>query len=170
MANETFTPIKGYEGFYSIGDKGTVKGIKRIIKRGKTLSNIKERTIKPWINRKGYAMVNLSKNGVARTHYVHVLNADANYPKISGKNQVNHIDCNKSNNELSNLERVSGSENMLHAYRNGLLKSGTKVIDMCSNKTYYSIKEAARDIQQSYTSCINMLLGKKPNTTCLKAA
>jgi hypothetical protein len=59
---------------------------------------------------------------------------------------------------------------MLHAYRNGRIKLGTKIIDMCSNKTYPSIKEASKDIGQSYTGCINMLLGKKPNTTCLKAA
>jgi hypothetical protein len=170
MRNETFMPIKGYEGFYSIGDKGTVKSIRRKVQHGKIFKIVKGRTIRPWINRKGYAMVNLSKNGEARTHYVHVLNADANYPKIAGKPQVNHIDCNKSNNELSNLERVSSSENMLHAYRNGLIKQGTKIIDMCSNKTYPSIKEASKDIGQSYTGCINMLLGKKPNTTCLKAA
>ena len=44
MTNETFQPIKGYEGFYSIGDKGTVKGIKRKVQHGKSFKIIKEKT------------------------------------------------------------------------------------------------------------------------------
>jgi hypothetical protein len=171
MAKEQFKPVKGYEGFYSIGDKGTVKGLQRtILHKDGSKVNLKEKTIQPWINRRGYVLIRLSKNGVTKTHYVHVLNADANYPKNSGKPQVNHIDCNKSNNELSNLERVSRSENMRHAYKNGLMKSGTKVIDICRNKTYYSIKEAAKEINEPYKKCLKKINGFKDNNTCLRIA
>jgi predicted DNA-binding protein YlxM (UPF0122 family) len=57
-----------------------------------------------------------------KKHSIHRLLAEHFIVKIPGKNQVNHIDGNKNNFTLSNLEWVSAKENMKHAVTNKLLK------------------------------------------------
>jgi hypothetical protein len=68
----------------------------------------------------GYARVELWQNGSGKKYLVHRLLAQAFIPNPDGKPQVNHIDGDKKNNDLSNLEWVTQSENQLHAYRIGL--------------------------------------------------
>jgi hypothetical protein len=68
----------------------------------------------------GYARVELWTNGRGRKYLVHRLLAQAFIPNPKGKPQVNHIDGNKANNSLANLEWATQSENQLHAYRTGL--------------------------------------------------
>lgn len=93
---------------YEISKSGKV----RLTKTKKILSQRK--------NNRGYHMVTLSLNGEKRTYLVHRLVAMVFIPNPLNKEQVNHIDCNKSNNDISNLEWVTQSENMLHAYENDL--------------------------------------------------
>jgi len=51
-----------------------------------------------------------------------------------------------------------------------IIKKGAKVIDMCTGKSYGSIKEAAKSIAMPYSTCKNMLSGKRKNITCLQLA
>lgn len=69
---------------------------------------------------KGYLQVSLYKNG-DKTERVHRLIALTFIPNIENKPQINHIDCNKQNNRVDNLEWVSNEENFEHAKNNGLL-------------------------------------------------
>ena len=79
------------------------------------------------INPRGYAYVRLANNGTVHSIAVHKLVAEAfinQKPTIkSGRLEVNHIDGDKSNNRISNLEYVSSKENKKHAIRTGLHKS-----------------------------------------------
>ncbi len=70
---------------------------------------------------KKYAIVSIYENGKQKHLYVHRLVAKAFLPNPNNKPQVNHIDGNPKNNNASNLEWVTGSENMIHAYRTCLL-------------------------------------------------
>lgn len=63
-----------------------------------------------------YLKINLSVNGKRITKTVHRLIAETFIPNPQNKPQVNHIDGNKSNNNVKNLEWVTGSENLLHWY------------------------------------------------------
>ena len=72
------------------------------------------------ISRDGYDKVELYKNGVPLRKRVHRLVAEAFVPNPDNKPQVNHIDGNKLNNSVENLEWVDNSENMIHAYKTGL--------------------------------------------------
>ena len=74
------------------------------------------------INYKGSEIVDLRKLGSRKTMTIHRLVAEQFIPRILNKTQVNHIDGNKRNNEVSNLEWVDNSENQLHAYALGLNK------------------------------------------------
>jgi DNA-directed RNA polymerase sigma subunit (sigma70/sigma32) len=64
--------------------------------------------------------VNSKDRGVKRTLYVHRLVAEAFLGKPADANEVNHIDGNKENNNLDNLEWTTHSANLQHAYKEGL--------------------------------------------------
>lgn len=99
-------PVKGYEGVYEITELGGIIN-------AKTGERLKART-----NAQGYVQVNLHKDGKCRTHMVHRLVAEAFIPNPEDKPQVNHIDEDKENNRVSNLEWVTHQENCSHGTRN----------------------------------------------------
>ena len=75
--------------------------------------------------------------------------------------QVNHIDGNKGNNHISNLEYVTSKENVLHAYKNGLRKSGQ------DSPLATITNEIAIKIRNEYKRYVvtSVMLAKKYNTT-----
>ena len=102
--------IVGYEGYYvtNMGEVYSTKcGYKRLLKSRKSQN--------------GYLYVNLSKNGKYKSKNIHILVAKAYIPNPNNFPQVNHIDGNKSNNNVNNLEWCTASHNMKHAYKIGVL-------------------------------------------------
>lgn len=115
LLSEIWRPIKGYDDLYEISNFGRVKSLPKI--RGRGVSQ--ERILKPHIVN-GYVMVTLCKNNKTFNASVHRLIAEAFIPNPDNKPQINHIDGNKSNNNIDNLEWCTPSENMIHAYKMGL--------------------------------------------------
>ena len=72
------------------------------------------------VNRDGYKVVRLYKNNKSTAKTVHRLVALAFLPNPENKPCVNHIDGDKTNNKLENLEWVTYSENTIHSFNNGL--------------------------------------------------
>lgn len=70
----------------------------------------------------GYLKVNLYKDGIGSSKRIHRLVAEAFIPNPDNKPDVNHRNGNKHDNSIENLEWVTKSENMIHAYRTGLVK------------------------------------------------
>ena len=70
-----------------------------------------------------YRGVNLVVNGKEKMYYIHRIIAITFIPNPYGKTEVNHIDGNKVNNTVKNLEWVTPSENQMHAFLKGLQKS-----------------------------------------------
>lgn len=99
--------IVGYDK-YQISDSGIVKSYDKRLKFGN--------------NGRGYLFVNLSLNSKTKQFYIHRLVATHFIPNPQNKKEVNHIDGNKSNNCIENLEWVSRKENIEHAIRTGLRK------------------------------------------------
>lgn len=110
---EIWKDIKGFEGYYQVSNLGRIKSFSRN-KNGVILKNC--------LDKQGYTRVNLCKDKKATQIRVHVIVSrnfiDQDYTKKGL--HCNHIDGDKSNNKLSNLEVVSRSENELHAFRIGL--------------------------------------------------
>ena len=89
------------------------------------ITNIKTMCIKKhWLGKNGYYYVDLQQNGIKQKIAIHRLLAIHFIPNSSNKEQVNHIDGNKLNNNVSNLEWVTRQQNTQHAFRTGLAKSG----------------------------------------------
>jgi hypothetical protein len=105
----------GYEGIYKVSNHGRVFSFQRI-------GNRKDRILKLFKTHKGldYLSVSLNKNGSSKTSSIHRLVATAFIENPEGKAEVNHLDGKPSNNYVSNLEWVSRSQNILHAYAIGL--------------------------------------------------
>lgn len=102
--------IEGYEGIYMVSENGDVM---------RDDSVRKPHILATLVNNSGYHTVNLSKNCKQKRFLVHRLVAKAFIPNPNNLSEVNHIDCNKNNNSVGNLEWVSRSENLLHAFKNG---------------------------------------------------
>lgn len=102
-------PVAGYEGLYEVGEDGSVYSVR------------KRKLLKQIIMPSGYSYVHLCDGKhhtkLARTHR---LVADAFLEKEAGKDHVNHINGNKTDNRLVNLEWCSNLQNTRHAMRTGL--------------------------------------------------
>ena len=116
---EIWKDIEGYENKYQISNLGNVKSLEtwtgdKYIKREKILKNM--------VYGNGYYYVCLSKNGKVKKYKVNRLVAQAFIPNPENKPFTNHIDGDKLNNNVDNLEWCTQSENMKHASKMGLRK------------------------------------------------
>lgn len=104
--NEEWKDIEGYKGLYQISNLGKVK---RFYKNGKI------KILKPRLNHKGYERVSLCKNSNDHKEFcVHRLVGKTFIENPLGKPQINHINGNKLDNTIYNLEWVTPKENCIH--------------------------------------------------------
>lgn len=146
MATEIWKNIKGYEGLYQISNLGKIKSLKRIDTNNHF---VKEKIIKTFKSNNGYEIVSLSKKSKNKTFLVHRLVAIAFLNNFNKNLEVNHIDGNKFNNNVLNLECVTHSKNILHNYYNLKIgKKTKKVIQYDKNnkfiQEYISLGTAAK--------------------------
>ena len=109
---EIWKGIAGFEGRYQVSNKGNVKSLHY---RGHDVESV----MKLSEHHTGYLIVQLGKKP-AKVCLVHQLVAKAFLPLVEGKSFVNHIDGNKHNNCVENLEWVTTQENITHAIKTGL--------------------------------------------------
>lgn len=120
MADELWLSIPGYEGLYAVSNKGRVKSLARKTYTGNR--SVPEIIRKPNIM-KGYHCIALKKCGKTKVFRIHRLVLEAfGKPQPGSKYEVNHIDGNKGNNCLENLEWCTPKENTAHAFNTGLRK------------------------------------------------
>ena len=92
---------------------------------GKLYSNVSNKYLKQYVTMKGYCGISIRPNGrkgKCITLKIHRLVAEAFIPNPDNKPFVNHIDGNKQNNNVSNLEWCTAKENTTHAIQHGLIK------------------------------------------------
>lgn len=126
-------------------------------------------------NKNGYIQVNTWNNNKQKTFLVHRLVASAFIPNQDNLPEVNHIDGNKQNNNVTNLEWCTRSENIKHGINNGLIPSpwkNKKGKDHIRSKNVYQIyggkvinefgsaREAARESGICYGTISNVLIGR----------
>lgn len=125
MLEEVWKDIKDFEKYYQISNLGRLKSLERLSKNRSGSIVLKEKLIKIPVNNKGYCHVKLHKKGIIKNFKLHRLVAIHFIDNPENKKEVNHIDGNKENNIVSNLEWVTPKENTIHAHRTGLVNIKT---------------------------------------------
>lgn len=132
---EIWKDIDGFEGLYQYSNTLKFRSIDRqIVTSHGQIRNFKGKILK--ISKSAnYAAVVLYKNSKPTMVHAHVFFANIFIPNPENKKYVNHIDGNKTNYQLSNLEWNTKSEDLAHAYRTGL-RQPVKGI----NSNFYGLK------------------------------
>lgn len=164
MEQEIWKDVEGFQG-YKISNLGRVKSYHNnttIIRK----SNIVV----------GYKHLMLSKNKKKYNFYIHRLVAEAFIPNPENKPEINHIDGNKLNNNISNLEWCTRKENCQHAWKTGLCEHNHMILKTRDysklrqfnklwskpiyssklNMKFESVRYASRYIQKNYYSKVDV--------------
>ena len=117
--------------------------------------------LKVWDNGHGYQQVQASR----RPQCVHRMVAETWIPNPNHYRDVNHINGDKTDNRVENLEWVTRSENIRHAYRTGLNKGRSTLIRIVeTGEIFESIAECARRIGCTESPIRHCLHGRQ--STC----
>lgn len=147
MPEERWKAIEGFSN-YEVSDRGRV--------RNKDTNYI----LRPGLAGNGYYTVALYKDKKATTQYVHALVSDAFISRREKSMTVNHKDGDKTNNNLSNLEVVTYSDNLQHAYKNGLNKHPKPVRIVETGEVFKSHTDCAKAIDGCAGDITYCLSGK----------
>lgn len=153
--------IKGYEGLYQVSNLGQVKSLDRLDAIGRKLKGC---LIKPQLSKKGYLQISLCKYGHQKTSKIHRLVAEAFIPNTENKPQVNHIDENKENNRVDNLEWCTNKENSNWGTKTLRVASknshGVYAIDKNGIYTHYNSESEASRMLNISVNTINAVVRK----------
>ena len=170
---EEWKDVPRYEGIYQVSNFGRVKSLERYrVGNMGSPTLVKEKILKPKVDRYGYFVSTLSKDGKMNCFTIHRLVAMTFVPNknVDLFTQVNHIDGNKKNNICSNLEWCDGKHNMQEAIRLGLRggkpynpRIDSIPINQFDNngiliKNYVNLAEASREtgiLKSSLSNCLN---------------
>mgnify|MGYP003656788547 FL=1 len=142
---EIWKEIEGFEGNYKVSNLGRVKSLTRTVWNGKVYHVLEGKILKSCLHGQ-YLGVSLRKEGKTYKRYCHRLMCVAFIENPENKQVCNHVDGDKLNNKLDNLEWSTHSDNNYHAYRTGLSHSGEKhYLAKLTNKD-------VRDIREGYLS------------------
>ena len=162
---EIWKDVKGYEGIYQVSNLGRVRSLDRMAGRNRLY---KGRVIMERTHNTGYKFVRLCRNNKFEQPSIHRLVAEAFIPNPNNKPTVNHIDENKGNNIVTNLEWATYKENCNHGTRNirahinrDEKKVGEKVrqtrkkLGMCHKINQYDLEgNFLKQYECAYDACV----------------
>lgn len=166
---EQWRDIKGYEGLYQVSNQGRIKGFRvkdgfvgfKIVDEGKVMSLINKEN--------GYKYITLVKDGTRKNYYIHRLVAQAFIGDIPTGLVVNHIDHNRGNNCVDNLEIITQMQNTHHSRhlmkkprphkdKNFYIRFKDERYEVTVNRKYlgrFTTIEQARKVRDEYIKKIN---------------
>ena len=161
-------------GFYQVSNLGRVKSLARTSFHPKGyVVQYKEKILKQSFERNGYTRVGLSRDGKVKSYYIHVLVAEAFIPNPDNLPEVNHIDENKMNNQVNNLEWCNHKYNSIHGTRASRIskantnnkKVSKQVLCIETGVIYPSVHEAGRQMNLDFGEIARVCRGYRNRKT-----
>ena len=141
-----YKSIKGYEGFYEINELGKIRSVDRIVElQNSGTRKINSKELKPLIDKYGYAVVRLSKNGIAKTYSVHRLVAEKFLPNPDNLPEVHHLNHDRKDNRACNLQWVTRAEQRDEHWRVAR-GTGLRVVGHGIDKIFISSMAVQREL------------------------
>jgi hypothetical protein len=157
--NEIWLSMKGWEDLYEVSNFGNVKSLRKNI------------ILKKSVDKDGYLIIHLRNGLLSKNYKIHRLVAEVFIPNPFKKKTVNHIDLNKKNNNVNNLEWTTHLENNNHAIDNGVLNhngefNGRAKLSECEVKEIIKLKglKTQKEIAQMYNvskSLVGCIINRK---------
>jgi len=121
--------VVGFEGLYQVSDCGKIRSYRRIVIRSNGRKyTVNHKILNPALDHAGYLRTVLSVDGKGKTIKIHREIAKAFINNPENKATVNHIDGNKINNHISNLEWATQKENLKHSFETGLQDNSKRLL------------------------------------------
>ena len=164
---EVWRTVPGFDGYYEASNYGKVKSLDRVTKWGRATYIRKGRILKESIDKHGYHRVSLFVNGQPFYYRVNVLVYTAFIGPVPDGMQVNHIDENKDNNCVWNLNLMSPKDNSNWGTRNRRIsiKRGKTVEQYTTGgklvNTFHSTREAGRVLNINSSHIIQVCNGER---------
>ena len=141
-----YKAIKGYEGIYEVNEFGQVRSVDRIVEcKDGSIRKYNGKDLQLNMNKAGYAVVILSKNGISKTLGVHRLVAGSFLPNPDNLPQVHHINHDRNDNRVQNLRWVTSAEQMDNHWR-AAKGTGLRVVGNGIDKMFISSMEVEREL------------------------
>ena len=119
---EIWKDVLGYEDFYEVSDLGNFRyKPKTKIGKGGCVIALQGRCLRTNKNIHNYTNVCLTKNKISKSTTLHRVVYETFVSRVEKGIVINHINGLKNDNRLSNLEAITQSDNIIHAYKNGLI-------------------------------------------------
>jgi hypothetical protein len=158
---EIWKDIPGYEGLYQVSSLGRVKSLGRNVMKWNHYSFQPEKILRACTDNYGYLIVGLYKEKKLKSFKVHRLVAQAFIENPKNKDTVNHINGNKQDNSIENLEWATNAENKKHAFATGLTggehfrnnKRSVKVIQYDKGINLIEVYPSAREAERQTGIC-----------------
>lgn len=155
-ALEIWKPVVGYEGYYEVSNFGRVRSLDRVVNLSNNVFRPTKGTIiHPALKPNGYLHLSLKRDGTKKMFYVHRLVALHFIDNPCDKPEVNHIDFDKTNNRVDNLEWTSRSENNRHSILHNKARQRLSKEDVLDIRRRKAVGESCKDVFASYENQVS---------------